>query len=99
MYLRLADGQEVEGIESVDATSVLAALGEAFAGWSVQSNVWIFQPDRDGNGPAFDLQFYPCMVTFTCYGLEAEQLNEIIDVMVRLRFPLFDPQTRERFGL
>jgi hypothetical protein len=99
VYLRLAGRQEVEGIDPVDATSVLAALREAFAIWSVQANLWTFQPDRDGNGPGFDLEVYPCMVTFSCYGLEAEQINEIIGVMVGLRFPLFDPQTSERFGL
>jgi hypothetical protein len=66
-----------------------------FVPWAV---AWR-QPDRDGNGPGFDLEVYPCMVTFSCYGLEAEQINEIIGVMVGLRFPLFDPQTSERFGL
>lgn len=99
VYLRLIDAQEVEGIDPVDATSVLAALREAFASWSVEANLWTFQPNDHGNGPGFDLGLDPYLVTFTCYGLENEQMNEIIDVMVGLRFRLYDPQTRERFGL
>jgi hypothetical protein len=96
-YERLANGQEVEGVDPVDATSVLSACHEAFASWSVEANLWTFQPDSDGNGPGFDLQLGPCLVTFSCYGLEGEQMNEIIDVMNHLGFPLYDPQTCERF--
>ena len=99
-YERLCDGQEVEGVDPVDATSVLAACREAFASWSsVAANIWIFQPDSDGNGPAFYLQVDPYMVTFSCYGLEGEQMNQIIDLMNDLGFPLYDPQTRERFAV
>ena len=96
-YERLLDGQEMEGVAPVDATSVTAACREAFASWSVQANLWTLQPDRDGNGPGFDLTIGPYLVTFACYGLEGQHMNAIIDVMNGLGFPLYDPQTRERF--
>lgn len=97
VYERLTDGQEVRDVEPVDEASVLAACREAFASWRIDRNLWTFQPDSDGNGPGFDLQLDPYMVTFVCYGLEGEQMNEIIDVMNRLGFPLYDPQIGERF--
>ena len=96
-YERLANRQEVEGVDPVDATSVLAACHEAFTSWSVEANLSTFQPDSDGNRPGFDLQLGPYLVTFSCNGLEGEQMNEIIDVMNHLGFTLYDPHSGERF--
>lgn len=64
---------------------------------AVATDLWTFRRDSDGNGPGFDLALGPYSVTFSCYGLEGEQMNEIIDVMNRLGFQLYDGQTCERF--
>lgn len=76
---------------------MLAACREAFASWSVDANLWTFRPDEVGNGPGFDLSLDDYLVQFSCYGLEGDQLNQIIRVMNGLGYPLFDPQTGERF--
>jgi hypothetical protein len=98
-YQRLADGRHVQDIDLVDPPSVLTACRQAFGGWSVQANLWTYQLDGNGNGPGFDLEISDHMITFTCYGLQNEQMNQIIDTMSSLKYPLYDPQTGERFRL
>lgn len=91
--------RDVPGVARVDADQVLAACRAAFGAWHIDGNLWIAAPDADGNGPGFDLGIYQHLVSFTCYGLAGDQMNQIIDVMNGLGYPLYDPQTGERFAL
>lgn len=96
-YQVLVEDDDVTGIPPVDHAVVGQALRSSFARWQQEQNLWTYQPDADGNGPGFDLHIGRQIVVFTCYGLLDEQLNEIIDVMNRLGFPLYDPQVDKRF--
>jgi hypothetical protein len=49
------------------------------------------------DGAALDVVYAPQGVVCTCYGIDGDDLNRIIDVFHELAMPLYDPQTRERF--
>ena len=93
----LLDEVTVDDVERVCEKDVLDACRRWLVGWKQDRNMWTYQPDADGNGPAADLWIGPQVVMFSCYGLAGPQLNMIIDAMHSLHYPLFDPQIGERF--
>ncbi len=98
IYLALNEDEQLDGVAEVDSAVVEAACARTFVGWHHERSVWTYRPDAEGNGPGFDLFVGPQMVCFRCYGLGADQLNMIIDTMNGLGYPLYDPQTGERFA-
>lgn len=97
VYDTALDGEHVDGVEAVDRDTVLAACKRELRGWTQDDNIWTYHPDADGNGPGFDLELGDQVVCFTCYGLDGEQMNQIIHIMRGLGYPLYDPQIDERF--
>ena len=98
-YLAFSEEREIEGVATVVAADVEAALAHRLSGWTRSSNI-LQPPGADPDGaPAFDVFVGRQHVSFTGYGIEeADHMNAIITVMHDIGMRLYDPQTDERFG-
>ena len=58
----------------------------------MDDNSW--QSDQTG---FFQLRTTSQLVQVVCYSMEGEDMNKIIDVMLKFNCPLYDPQVGQRF--
>ena len=58
----------------------------------MDDNSW--QSDQTG---FFQLRTTSQLVQVVCYSMEGEDMNKIIDVMLKYNCPLYDPQVSQRF--
>ncbi|MGB3604551.1 MAG: hypothetical protein WBA38_13495 [Gordonia sp. (in: high G+C Gram-positive bacteria)] len=96
-YRRLNTGERVEHVALVDKAGVERALS-GIDGWRWSQSL-LYPPGSHLEGsPVFDIFVDTQAVTCTGYGVEAADINTVIDVMRELGFRLYDPQTNERFA-
>ncbi len=93
IYEGLQNGDKVPQVEKLPISQILQTLEQEFEDWA--------RPDadsfeKDGSG-AFQVETTPYLVEFSCYGLAAEDMNKLIDIMLPFGCSLYDPQTNERF--
>jgi hypothetical protein len=89
----------VAGLETLDLAEIETSLDDAFpellmAGSLVQDG----HATLNGTEVGLDVESTSQSVICTCYGMDENGLNRLLDVFIALRLPLYDPQTRERFG-
>lgn len=92
IYIRAADGEFVEGLADLPIDDIILAFQNAFP-----------ELDPTGDCPrpvgAFQVHTSTQTVFVHCYGAPVSDINQIIDIMVAFRCPLYDPQVDERFQL
>ena len=100
-YERLMKGKTVRGLESLDLAQVETSLIAAFSDWTVVvhrtpsiEQTMLEQVNGEGG---LDIGYRPQSVTVTCYKTGEREWNRIIDAMVSLKLPLYDPQVGQRF--
>jgi hypothetical protein len=99
---RLIEGKPVRGLEAMDADAVETALLAAFPDWrrdATRSTTPRQTMLADDDRGAMDVFWTADGVIASCYGMGPDDLNRVIDVMIELRMPLYDPQIDERFAL
>jgi hypothetical protein len=91
VYEQCSDEQIVDGLENLPIDNIVADIANAFSNWNrVSSDAW------EGKG-AFQIFTTPQFVRINCYGMESEDMNKFIDVMLEYGCPLYDPQVPQRF--
>ncbi len=87
------DGEEIEGLEMLPIADIMKRVEQVFSDWERPIETH-FEHKRRGSIEIFTT---PQAVRFDCYGLEIDDLNRIIDIMLEFDCPLYDPQVSERF--
>jgi hypothetical protein len=99
VYAKIAAGKLVRGLEFLDAGEVERRLIAAFPGWTLDASVvsTAGQTALSTEHAAVDVSYTAQAALCTCVGMGGHELNQIIDVMLSMQLPLYDPQTGERF--
>ncbi len=95
VYENCSEEEIVEGLEDLPIDSILKDVQTEFIDWKRDdSNVDYENPNAKG---AFQISTTKQFVRFDCYGMEGEDMNRIIDIMVKYDCPLYDPQVPQRY--
>jgi hypothetical protein len=100
VYAKVVDGRTVRGLIPLDAAVVERRLRSAFPTWTLDSSITTtpMQTAISNEKSALDVFYSPQAAVCTCYGMDHQDLNRIIDLFHELTMPLYDPQTKERFA-
>ena len=92
VYEKLSDGDYVEGLETLPIQQILRDIEVTFKDWKKESEC-----NYQGEHGAFQIFTTEQFVRFDCYNMHNDDLNKLIDVLLKYKCPLFDPQISERF--
>ena len=94
-YIKCSEKGLVDGLEDLPIETIIKDIQQKFANWKMEgSNIDFENPDGKG---AFGISTTKQFVRFDCYGMEGEDMNQIIEVMVTYNCPLYDPQVPQRY--
>jgi len=97
VYEKCSNGEVVEGLEDLPIKIILEDIQKAFSDWGGEVNTdYPYFTDPSGKG-AFDIYTTNQFVRFDCYRVKGEDMNRIIDIMLKYDCPLYDPQVPKRF--
>lgn len=92
--LACCDGEYMEELEPLPVDDILGEIAAAFSSWdSPDKNHY----EKEGRG-AFEIFTTPQIVRLDCYGMQGEDMNTLIDLLMEFGCPLYDPQVPARFG-
>ena len=95
VYTKCSNDELVEGLENLETDVILREISKVFSGWeTAESSSNYVHPNEEG---AFQVFCTSQFVRFDCYGMEGEDMNSLIDVMLKHDCPLYDPQVSKRF--
>ena len=93
VYKKCSEEENVDGLENLPIDDIITDIDKEFADWTIKSNDY---ENPKGKG-TFQILTTPQFVRFDCYGMEGEDMNRIIDVMIKYECPLYDPQVPQRY--
>jgi hypothetical protein len=93
VYERLCEGQALEGLEQLPIAQMTARLNEVFRGWAKIDDRTFESP----KGGVFQLYSTPQFLRIDCYGIDADDMNRMIEVAHEFGCPLYDPQVGIRY--
>jgi hypothetical protein len=92
VYQALSAGQQVEGLEDLPLSAILARLQEVLPGWKLtDGETW------ESHGRIFQIYTTPQFFRVACYDLSEEEINAIIAALGEFGCPLYDPQVGKRY--
>jgi len=95
IYLALSNGDEIEGIQSIDSEAIRQTVESEFLriGWSR-----LGPNDFESDAGSFQLYHTEQLFRVDCYGMSGDDMNRLIDIAVGFGCRLYDPQVGERYG-
>ena len=88
------DGQLMEELETLPIDEILKKISVVFSDWTIQDDGKDFE--KEGHG-AFQIFTTSQIVRFDCYGMQENDLNALMDLLIDFGCPLYDPQIMTRF--
>lgn len=88
------DGNLVKELEILPIDEILKKISVVFSDWTIQNNGKDFE--KEGHG-TFQIFTTPQIVRFDCYGMQENDMNALMDILIDFGCPLYDPQISERF--
>jgi hypothetical protein len=93
VYNSLCDGAAVDELEQLHTERMVDRVGVVFSDWQKLDDLTFDGGDRGG----FQLSITPQSIRVDCYGMEGEDMNQLIEIAHEFGCPLFDPQAGKRF--
>lgn len=94
IYERLSNEEVIEGLEELPIPKILEKLQQHFSDWEISEQIY-FEKDN----MAFDINYTSQFVRFDCYSVPGTIMNDIIDIMISFKCPLYDSAIDERFEI
>ena len=96
VYSKACDEEEIiDGLEYIPIDDILKKIAGTFTNWQTDGK---HNYDNLSNGlGAFEIYTTAQFVLFSCKGMENDDMNLIIDIMLEFKCPLYDPEVQERF--
>lgn len=91
--LACCDGELAEVLEPLPIDDILDKIASVFSDWASMDKKH-FEKENRG---AFEVFTTPQVVRFDCYGMEGEDMNSLMDILIGFGCPLYDPQIPTRF--
>ena len=88
------DGKRMEELEALSIDEILKKISIVFFDWTIQGYGKDFE--KEGHG-AFQIFTTPQIVRFDCYGMQEDDMNMLMDILIDFGCPLYDPQIATRF--
>lgn len=88
------DGKLMEELEILPIDEILKRIYIDFSDWTFSDHGRDFE--KEGHG-AFQIFTTPQIVRFDCYGMQENDMNTLIDILIGFGCPLYDPQISTRF--
>ncbi|MCL1666565.1 hypothetical protein M2T82_00665 [Elizabethkingia ursingii] len=92
VYKKGSNGEIIEGLEELPIEQIHQEIADEFREWEMEDS------DRSWENPngkgALIMESTSQFVRFDCYGMTGDDMNRIIDVMLKFGCPLYDPPTR-----
>ena len=96
VYFKVSDEEEIiDGLEYIPIDNILEKIAKTFSHWQTDDS-HNYNNFNNGAG-AFETYTKAQFVLFSCNGMEGDDLNLLIDIMLEFECPLYDPQVQERF--
>ncbi|MFB6366438.1 hypothetical protein ACFCP7_20665 [Paenibacillus elgii] len=73
-------------------SQIIKDIQEEFRDWTITNHDF----EKDGKG-VFQLFTTEQFVRVDCYGVSGDDMNKLIDILLKYDCPLYDPQVSERF--
>ncbi|MEG0849037.1 hypothetical protein ACHRVK_13525 [Flavobacterium plurextorum] len=94
VYEALVEKEGVIGLEKLPVEVIINRINSVFSKWErIDENSW---KNNAGKG-AFQVITTPQSVKIDCYGTEGKTMNQLVDLMLEFKCPLYDPQVPERY--
>lgn len=94
VYEALVEKEGVIGLEKLPVEVIINRINSVFSKWErIDENSW---KNNAGKG-AFQVITTPQSVKIDCYGTEGNTMNQLVDLMLEFKCPLYDPQVPERY--
>ena len=94
VYEALVEKEGVIGLEKLPVEVIINRINSVFSKWErIDENSW---KNNAGKG-AFQVITTPQSVKIDCYGTEVKTMNQLVDLMLEFKCPLYDPQVPERY--
>ena len=87
------DEESVDGLEALPIDKIVARVIETFLDWKRVDDESF---EKEGRG-AFQISTTSQMIRFDCYGMDGDDMNLMIDVMLEFDCQLYDPQVPKRY--
>ncbi len=95
VYEKCSEGEIIEGLEELPIDQIKQKIAEEFSDWATDDSD--FFENTIGNG-AFDLFTTAQFIRFNCsFKMNGEDMNRLIDIMLKYDCPLYDPQVPQRY--
>ena len=95
---------KVDGLSALPVDKIINDIKNRHKNWELmqestldgeKGTVYTFLFDKDNR--AFEAEISEQSVLFDCHGLDGDQMNELIDIMLEYGCCLYDPQTETRY--
>lgn len=94
VYEALVEKEGVIGLEKLPVEVIINRINSVFSKWErIDENSW---KNNAGKG-AFQVITTPQSIKIDCYGTEGKSMNQLVDLMLEFKCPLYDPQVPERY--
>ena len=94
VYEALVEKEGVIGLEKLPVEVIINRINSVFSKWErIDENSW---KNNAGKG-AFQVITTPQSVKIDCYGTKGKTMNQLVDLMLEFKCPLYDPQVPERY--
>ena len=89
------DGKLIEELESLPIDEILTQIASVFSDWTALDKEH-YENEKEGKG-AFEIFTTSQIVRFDCYGMQENDMNTLMDVLIDFGCPVYDPQVSTRF--
>lgn len=100
VYTKFCEGEKtIEGLEFLPIKAIIQDVKKEFEDWYLEespSDIYFENPK--GKGAFIMEKTTSWFIRFDCtYSMSGEDMNRIIDIMLKYDCPLYDPQVPKRF--
>lgn len=92
IYEILSDGGRVDGLCEIPYENIIKDMRQAFADWHIHGNEY-----EKSDGQYFEVTYSNQFFRVDSYGVTADELNRIIDVLAKHGCPVYDASIDVRF--
>lgn len=92
IYKSLSEGKFLTYVNEIPVSQIIADFNKAFIKWINNDNKY-YEKDNE----AFELMTTEQFVRVDCYEMTADNMNKIIDIMIKYDCPLYDAAIDVRF--
>lgn len=87
------DGKIVDELETLPIDEIFNKISYTFSDWTVHDKN---NYEKEGHG-SFQIFSTSQVVRFDCYGMNEDDMNSLMDILIDFDCPLYDPSISTRF--